>query len=205
MRDDAVALHLAEAQAAVARAPLHRLPSQDLHRAAPPAVDLVVHLFRRAARAPLSAADAPRAHTHDQHCHWLPCVDRSLGGTSLKRPLAHLEMPEARRCAIARSASLVPGDRGAATIQVRGGALLVPLPWPSCLVQNSPDPYKQHSAAERRAQKGATFVHAHHMLEAPALCGVLQPSPDPLTNSQRSPEDGCAPRARAHTMCLRRW
>ena len=30
--DDAVALHLAKAEAAVARAPLHRLPRQDLHR-----------------------------------------------------------------------------------------------------------------------------------------------------------------------------
>ncbi len=40
--DDAVALHLPEPQPAVARAPLHRLPRQDLRRAAPPGVDLEV-------------------------------------------------------------------------------------------------------------------------------------------------------------------
>jgi len=41
--DDAVALHLAEAQAAVARAALHRLSRQDLDRTAAPGVNLVVH------------------------------------------------------------------------------------------------------------------------------------------------------------------
>jgi len=41
--DDAVALHLAKAQAAVACAALHRLPRQDLDWAAAPGVDFVVH------------------------------------------------------------------------------------------------------------------------------------------------------------------
>lgn len=42
--DDAVALHLSEAQPAVTRAAFHGLPRQDLHGAPPPRVNLVVHL-----------------------------------------------------------------------------------------------------------------------------------------------------------------
>jgi hypothetical protein len=43
VRDDAVPLHLAETQAAVSRAALHRLPREDLHRPAPSRVYFVVH------------------------------------------------------------------------------------------------------------------------------------------------------------------
>ena len=42
--DDAVALHLPKAQAAVPGTPLDGLPGQDLHRAPPARVYLVVHL-----------------------------------------------------------------------------------------------------------------------------------------------------------------
>ena len=41
--DDAIALHLSEAQTAVPRPTLHRLAGQDLHRAAAARVDLIVH------------------------------------------------------------------------------------------------------------------------------------------------------------------
>lgn len=44
MRDDAVALHLPKAQAAIPRAPLNRLPGQDLHWTPAARVDLVIHL-----------------------------------------------------------------------------------------------------------------------------------------------------------------
>ena len=40
---DAVALHLAKAQAAVSRTALHGLPGQQGHRTPPAAVDLVIH------------------------------------------------------------------------------------------------------------------------------------------------------------------
>ena len=43
MRDDAVAFHLPEAQAAVPRSALDWLPREQGHRAPAPAVDLVVH------------------------------------------------------------------------------------------------------------------------------------------------------------------
>ena len=42
--DDAITLHLSEAQAAVPGTALHRLPRQYLHRAAAPGVDLVIDL-----------------------------------------------------------------------------------------------------------------------------------------------------------------
>jgi hypothetical protein len=41
--DDAIALHLSEAQASVARATLHGLPRENLHGTAAAAVDLIVH------------------------------------------------------------------------------------------------------------------------------------------------------------------
>ena len=43
MADDAIALHLAKAQATVARAALHRLSRQNLDWTAAPGVDFVVH------------------------------------------------------------------------------------------------------------------------------------------------------------------
>ncbi len=44
MGDDAVALHLPKAQAAVPGAPLNGLPGQDLHWTPAARVDLVIHL-----------------------------------------------------------------------------------------------------------------------------------------------------------------
>ena len=44
MRDDAIALHLPKAQAAIPCAPLNRLPGQDLHWTPAARVDLVIPL-----------------------------------------------------------------------------------------------------------------------------------------------------------------
>ena len=98
MGDDAVALHLTEAQAAVARAPLHGLPSQDLHRAAAPAVDLVIHLVQTRVTQALSATGGLRARMAALPQPLLETAPAADPSTALRTPIVSMPVPCCRAC-----------------------------------------------------------------------------------------------------------